>query len=200
MNDPTVFPDSRSAATTRRLRLTEVGSVAAVLISLLALGLGVYQTSVMQAQARASVWPYVAISRSYYDSGESQGFTWEIANHGVGPAKVESVVNEVDGKTVTTWDALLVPLLGKTRTVISNATYSTLGRFVLPPDSNRDTALPVLHLMDPDDARTMDAAAHRLDMAVCYCSVYRQCWLAHSINEPVEVTRCDSARALQFKY
>jgi len=47
------------------VRLTEVGSIAAVLICLLVRGLGVYQTSVMQAQARASVWPYVAISRSY---------------------------------------------------------------------------------------------------------------------------------------
>ena len=58
----------------RRTRVAEWGSVAAIGISALALAIGVYQTRLMQAQARASVWPYVKIGFGYADNGDSPGF------------------------------------------------------------------------------------------------------------------------------
>jgi hypothetical protein len=191
-------PPSTTSSAQHRTWLAELSSGIAVTLSIVALGLGVYQTRIQQAEAHASVWPYLAINRSYFDSGEHQGFNLEVANHGVGPAKVESIVIRVDGKPVTTWDGVLQLLLGKTRANTGNVTFSTLGRFVLPPDSNRDTAKTMLHLYAPDDARAMDQAARRLDIEACYCSVYEQCWIARSAGQPLETDRCDAPNDIRF--
>src|SRR4051794_12697015 len=82
----------------KRSLIAEFNSIFALLVSVLALTLGVYQarlmneqTRLMQGQARASVWPYISIGYSISDSGEKLGYTWEISNDGVGPARIQSV-------------------------------------------------------------------------------------------------------------
>src|SRR5580765_2265892 len=87
--------DTRANA--RRSSTAQISSAVALAISLLALAMGAYQTRLMQAQARASVWPIVSLGLSYFGNRDNGGFTWEVENNGVGPALIKSVTLSLDG-------------------------------------------------------------------------------------------------------
>src|SRR5690242_7614054 len=180
----------------KRARFAELGSVVALATSFFALSLSAYQarlmneqTRLMQNQSRASVWPYVAIGYSINDEGESRGYTWQISNDGVGPARIESVTMTLDGKPVRHWRELFRALFGDADVP---ATYSQVYGRVLPPSTNRETTIDALHLLDMAQAKAFYAAQDRIEMTICYCSVYDDCWVAHRQNPSVQpVARCD---------
>ena len=119
MGSPQTSEPEREQSDRKRARITELGSIVALATSFLALSLSAYQarlmneqTRLMQNQSRASVWPYVAIGYSINDEGESRGYTWQISNDGVGPARIESVTMTLDGKPVRHWRELFRALFG----------------------------------------------------------------------------------------
>ena len=110
----------------------------------------------------------------------------QIDNDGVGPARIESVTMTVDGKPVRNWKDVFRALYGDAKV---DATYSQVYGKVLPPNTNRETTIEAVHLFDPEQARAFFAARDRFDMAICYCSVYDDCWISRRQNP--EVTRVD---------
>jgi hypothetical protein len=187
----------------KRARVAEWGSFSALAVSFLALALSAYQaremsaqTRLMQSQARAGVWPYLSIGYSIDDAGENPGYAFEIDNDGVGPARIESVTMTLDGKPVGTWREIFHAFFGDAPV---SATYSKIYGKVLPPNTNRETTIEALHLSDIGQARAFYAAQDRLEMTICYCSVYDDCWLARRSDPDVErVDRCD-ASGVQFE-
>jgi hypothetical protein len=188
----------------RRAFVAELGSAFALGISFLALAIGVYQarlmneqTRLMQTQSRASVWPYLSIGYTISDTGDKLGYTWDIDNDGVGPARIESVTMTLDGKPVASWKEIFRVLYGD---VPVEATYSQVYGKVLPPSTNRETTIEAMHLENMAQARVFYAAQDRFDMAICYCSVYDDCWIAHRHKPDVEsVARCERAGTVQFE-
>jgi len=180
----------------RRARITELGSIVALATSFFALSLSAYQarlmneqTRLMQNQSRASVWPYVAIGYSINDEGESRGYTWQVSNDGVGPARIESVTMTLDGKPVRRWRELFRALFGDADVP---ATFSQVYGRVLPPSTNRETTIDALHLTDMAQAKAFFAAQDRIEMTICYCSVYDDCWIARKQDPNVRpAARCD---------
>src|SRR4051794_5627774 len=181
-------PEQTSDATKRntdrkRSLIAELNSIFALLVSVLALTLGVYQarlmneqTRLMQGQARASVWPYISIGYSISDSGEKLGYSWEISNDGVGPARIESVTMTLDGTPLHRWREVFQKLFGDAPVP---ATYSQIYGKVLAPGTNRETTIEAVHIQDIEQAKTFFRAQDRMDMTICYCSVYDDCWVAH---------------------
>ena len=85
------------------IKLQYLGTIIALVISSMALLVSVYEATIMQSQQKAMVWPYVKISTGYsYD-----GFTVYASNNGIGPALIESVEVQINGKAVSSFDALL---------------------------------------------------------------------------------------------
>jgi len=197
---------SNSGSSTNRKRslIAESSSALALAVSFLALSLGAYQarlmnvqTRLMQSQARASVWPYISIGYSISDAGEKPGYTWEINNDGVGPARIESVTLNLDGKPVRSWKEVFHALFGDA-TVLAN--YSQIFGKVLPPNTNRPTTIEAVRILSLDQARIFYAAQNRFDMAICYCSVYDDCWIAHRQQPEVQVVdHCDASSVVQFE-
>ena len=185
----------------KRARITEVGSLLALATSFVALSLSAYQarlmneqTRLMQTQARASVWPYVAIGYSISDEGENRGYRRQISNDGVGPARIESVTMTLDGQRVGNWRQVFRTLYGDADVA---ATYSKIYGRVLPPSTNRETTIDALVLANMEQAKTLYAAQDRLDMTICYCSVYGDCWIAQGRNPDVKpVARCEKSGEL----
>ncbi|HKE47848.1 MAG TPA: hypothetical protein VKB52_07265 [Rhodanobacteraceae bacterium] len=194
---------SRERAERKRARITEFGSLVALATSFLALSLSAYQarlmneqTRLMQSQSRAGVWPYVSIGYSLSNEGAGRGYRFQINNDGVGPARIESVTMTFDGRPVRHWREVLEALFGD---VDVPATYSKVYGRVLPPSTNRETTIDALQLLNVEQARAFYAAQDRIDMTICYCSVYDDCWIAHSRNPDVQaVARCERA-AEQFE-
>lgn len=188
----------------KRSVLSGLGNVFALAASFLALALGVYQsrlmnaqTRMMQSQLRGSVWPYVSIGYRLSNEGEKRGYTWEINNDGVGPARIESVTMSVDGKPIRNWKEMFGAVLGD---VPVAATYSRIYGKVLSPNTNRETTIEAVRIPDLDQARAFYAAQKRFDMAICYCSVYDECWTAHWQNPKVDpVKSCDTSGTIQFE-
>ncbi|MEO1263126.1 MAG: hypothetical protein AAFZ15_30230 [Bacteroidota bacterium] len=87
-------------------------SILAVVVSSIALAVSIYETgilkeqsSMMQAQQKASVWPYLEMVGSYiYDEKVTVSFAFE--NKGVGPARIESFKILIDGEEYADYAAL----------------------------------------------------------------------------------------------
>ena len=194
---------ARESTDRKRARFAELGSIVALATSFFALSLSAYQarlmneqTRLMQNQSRASVWPYVAIGYSINDEGESRGYTWQVSNDGVGPARIETVTMTLDGKPVRRWRELFRALLGDADVP---ATFSQVYGRVLPPSTNRETTIDALHLTDMAQAKAFFAAQDRIEMTICYCSVYDDCWIARKQDPNVRpAERCDRS-AEQFE-
>jgi hypothetical protein len=71
-------------------------SISAMLISLMTLGVFIYQTSLLRQQQFLSVLPYLSIGN--YGTG-TENFSIIIENNGIGPAFVESSTIFYDGET-----------------------------------------------------------------------------------------------------
>src|SRR5262245_48743211 len=107
MDESEPTPTATAAAdTARQSRRAQLGSAIAVVISLIALGINLYQTRLLQAQARATVWPYVLIGGSYQSSPTATTYAVFVDNDGVGPAIVKSVRVTLEGRPVRTWPEL----------------------------------------------------------------------------------------------
>ena len=199
-------PSARLRSMRRRAWLVELSSLFALAISALAFALGVYQarlmneqTRLMQTEARASVWPYVSIGYAISDeAGENGGYTWQVSNDGVGPARIESVTLAVDGKPIARWKDLFRAVFGED--VAIDATYSQIYGKVLPPSTNRETTIDAVHVYDIAQAKAMFAAQNRFDMRICYCSVYGECWIARQrVADVTPVARCETEGTTQFE-
>jgi hypothetical protein len=196
-------PPSRNRRA-RRALIAEISSLFALAISFLALGLGLWQarlmseqTRLMQQQARAGVWPYLSIGYALVADGDRRGYTWRIDNDGVGPARIESVTLTLDGKPLEHWKDVFRALYGDAPV---HATYSQIYGKVLPPSTNRETTIEAVHILDPEQAKTFFEAQSRIEMTICYCSVYDDCWIAHwqkTKSDPVD--RCDENRPDAFE-
>jgi len=181
---------------TRRSQRAQLGSIIAVVLSVIALGLNLYQTRLLQVQARASVWPHLAIGFSYHTLEEKPGFTVTVDNNGVGPAIVKSVRVTFDGQPLRTWPELFGKLLE--HGTVSSAIVGIAGE-VIPASTNRETRIQAIFVGEPDYARKLFEARDRLKIDICYCSVYDDCWVAHWLTRDVDsVGSCASAGDAEF--
>ena len=87
----------------RRLRIDLILALAAVAISAIAAAAAAYQTWVINKQFSATVWPYLALDRTY----NVDRLTFSIENDGLGPAIVESASLSYDGRKAGKWSDVI---------------------------------------------------------------------------------------------
>ncbi len=149
--------------------------VSAVVIGVCALGVSLYETSLMRAEQRAAVIPMLELSRSYYSSPSDDGRdNWRLhllaENVGIGPARVVDFRVTVDGAPQPTWGEAMQALLGRGQEVRYG--QSTINGRTIPADrlvtmfQVSDTSLV------PELVREFD----RLDFRACFCSIFDECW------------------------
>ncbi|MGH7620559.1 MAG: hypothetical protein ACREPM_25365 [Gemmatimonadaceae bacterium] len=84
-------------------------ALAALVVSVSAVVVGIYEASLQRAHDRAEVWPHV----------EAGAFTTPtdatiyLENTGVGPAVINSIVVSVDSQPRQNWEGVMAALLGK---------------------------------------------------------------------------------------
>jgi hypothetical protein len=153
----------------RSLRLSSdhVVSGAAIFVSLCTLVVLLYEARIMREQQRAAVWPYVEVGMGFSDDG----FHVRTYNQGIGPARIQSMEVRVDGEPVQTWTEMFDSL------GVETSGYSqdrTNGRVI--PGQTQLASLQATG--DSISAPVYDAYLNegRLTFALCYCSVYDDCW------------------------
>ena len=157
-------------------------AVTAMTISLISLMLGIKHGEIMERvvhenarMVQASTWPYVTISDSNGDQKGRLLYRIELHNSGVGPAKIKSISFWYDGR----WQA---DALTMSRTIAAEAGVTAKG--VVSSDTGgvvpaRETIELLQTLPATTTPQTIAALSHardRLDVRVCYCSLFDDCW------------------------
>ena len=179
----------------RRITPEMLAALSAVLIGVSALFVSIYQASIMREQQRimreqqrASVWPYLETGTNY---NTSTGLRISVTNQGIGPARVESVEATVDSAVVTWWGQALSALMERE---VRRFTYHTINGRVLAPEGRVS-----LIEIKPPLSDTLARRIERLEMQICYCSVYQECWTtAFNSLETVPVEACERDEERQF--
>ena len=185
----------------RREFLDTALSVSAAVVALSALVVSAYQAKIAREQQKMSAWPRVYM----YNTGSNSNYGYIVQNVGVGPALVRSATLAVDGRYLRTWtdvlaaagvDTTKLDSLGPTTTFITSSVRP--GSVLLPGVTTEllrtqgQLARPVYQLFH----------SGRLRLRVCYCSVYRDCWVADSESDtpdPAEVAACPNDPGREFR-
>lgn len=171
---------------------------AAILISLLSLGIAVKHGLIMERLVAANSWPLLQYSTSNLDDkrGVSK-ITLEIENVGVGPAIVREFSVSHGGRTYNSPHELMLaccnykpPAGGPTFTPGGLVTSDVEGKVIRAGESARYLSVEPT----PENAETwarLDQERFRLSFNVCYCSVFGECWRSSLIGvDPQPVDSC----------
>ena len=158
-------------------------ALSAVVIGISALVVSVIQVQIMRQEQHASVWPRLAITKSYND----EGLSIEVVNPGIGPALIKHVRVAVDDTVRQTWPAVLRSLVPDQR---PPSTYQSYINNRIVPSGDRVTTLGIPPGEAADSAHNQ---LGRLSVEICYCSVYDRCWLATGFGR--SPARNDEVRA-----
>jgi len=175
----------------RRWRVIELVIAGAIVaISLASLFTAVYQSIIMRRTLEAAVWPRVEWENSSYDDERRvNAIIFALANRGVGPARIGRVEIVLKGERMANEDALLLDccLDGKTREErsvtlkrLTEQTFtSTLDGAALTPGQERilfEFERPVDDSLALAVWDRLNETRDELDLTVCYCSVFDDCW------------------------
>lgn len=178
-----------------RLNPEMLVGVSAVIIGVCALGVSLYETSLMREEQRASVMPLLELGRSYNisasDDPEDKSRLWLHAeNVGIGPARVLDFRVLVDGKPYPSWGAAMGALIGRTEPILYG--QSTINGRTIPPERS----VTMFRLNETEFTSEIVAEFDRIDFEACFCSIFEECWTtrysAFGAAEPVEACRHSS--------
>ena len=160
--------------------------ISAVVIGLCALGVSLYETSLMRSEQRAAVMPIVELGRSYNVSATDPSrnrLSFIAQNVGIGPARVVDFRVTVEGESYTTWNGAMRALTGVEDRIAYS--MSTIKGRTRPPDRT-------IEMFNLSDLQHLDAILEnfeQVDFEACYCSVFDECWTTNmttfGASEPV---------------
>jgi hypothetical protein len=163
-------------------------ALASIMIALSSLWFSMYQGSAIRRHQRMSVRPWLGIDFRFDHSGAGL----VLMRGGMGPALIRSFEAFVDGKPQPDWDAAVAALR-------------------LPAGYHYDylVPLPGILYMPKEDltlfwVKTGPAASflieghHRLDVVVCYCSQYDECWRTSRALQGDQVQSCTPLSNVRF--
>jgi len=178
-----------------RLRFETVGSIAAIVVGVIALFVSWDQARVMRQDIRASVWPALQIDGFTDTSTGGLAVGLRITNAGVGPALIERISIYERGELVSDLDEVERRVGGAADLSYQAATGRILAAgAVLEPFVFRFApgGAPDSLTGDIDPRVASGALTDAWEVEVCYCSSLGQCWTADTDPPPpAEVARCD---------
>ncbi|MFY0687196.1 MAG: hypothetical protein JXQ90_08530 [Cyclobacteriaceae bacterium] len=155
--------------------------IIAITINIITVTVYVYQTSIMQSQQHASVWPYLEWNAAY---NQMDGFTLKVSNKGIGPALIKQVNMSIGGEEINTLDSLYMRVLG---TTFFPHLEGSIDNRVLPAGQS-------VRLIVSTDPLWSEKFYYQLlevpfEMEICYESIYGDQWTCKGV-EVVE-SKCD---------
>ena len=166
---------------------SDLMALLAVLISLGAFGVSVYETRIlkeqavlMQDQQKVSVWPYVEEGANFSYTINGIEMSYAIVNKGVGPARISHSSILINGDPIKNYQDVIEAykkfLPPETEFSISFGDLSG----VLSPNEEL-IFLEIAGPRFPDDIQKLNEA--KLTFEVCYCSIYDDCWTITEVKE-----------------
>jgi len=163
----------------RWLDANMIVALSAVVVSLVALAVGIYESQLERKFQSASVWPRLEVFRSFNNGA----FSYQVINSGIGPAVVKSARVSLAGRYFQNWREAVSALVDDPDVELRFGNSHISSR-ALPPE----LTLNVFH--------TSGALAQslqqndQLKIELCYCSVFDECWIIDRENKPTSTPRC----------
>jgi hypothetical protein len=178
---PPAAPDPLPAGAPRfSFDRSDIVSVFAVIISLVALGVSVYeakilgdQKSIMFEQQKAAVWPYLRDEESFvYDAGFT--YVYGLENKGVGPAIVEKAELRLNGELIADYNQLYQIIAAALPDSLTfSLSFGFPRGFILSPGDTFE----VLRLEYPRFDRDLSVSDRlSFQLHLCYRSIYGDEW------------------------
>ena len=164
-------------------------SISAIITAIVAVWIAVVEQQSNREYQRLSVEPYVELSRSTND-----GFKFILVNTGLGPARVKTVEVLIDDKRVGNWGSAVHLLTGvaSSRLIVSDIWD---GRQIKSGQN-----IELMHLEDPETIDLLINSSATLNMKICYCSMYRECWIKEMGKIPTQITQCPADAPKSFPF
>jgi hypothetical protein len=140
-------------------------ALAALIVSISAMVVGIYEAALQRAHDRAEVWPHLELATFT----NPQGATVTLENGGLGPAIIKSVLVTVDGKRRRDWPDVLQALLGAVPATYSNQT-------VVDHALRAGEQVTIVALGEKDLPKPFWPTVRRVNITVCYASVFGDDW------------------------
>jgi hypothetical protein len=166
--------------------------VSAVFISLMSLFLAIQHGRVMEKMVAASTWPYVMVTFSTSNPDGTPHVRLEVANKGVGPAKVESLEVFYHDAAQSGGEALLQAVLKPADKRHLPFLQSDVVNSVMAANDHVDIIDVQAANFTPQETEALRAAMSELSFRVCYCSVFDECSVLDTRKElrPEPVNAC----------
>lgn len=158
-----------SKTSSARELFQSLGTISALIISILALVVSIFEANILKSQQKATVWPYVTVQPGY----NSEGFRIVAMNKGVGPAIIKSVQVEYDGQPVNTYLDLLKRAKPDNKLSYSNISTNRINGIVMAPNE-RITMMDLP--WEPDTRAILPLLESKVRIRIQYCSVLDECW------------------------
>lgn len=173
-------------------------AICALFVSIVSLVLAMVHGRTMERMAEANArlveansWPFLQTSTGNQDNSGAPVITLDVANAGVGPAKIHSVEVFYRGVRMGSWVQLLTECCAARGHVLSYASSTTANFGVLR--AGQEVAM----LSFPDTPQNhevwtaLNVQRSAVSYRVCYCSVFDDCWITDGATlEPQRTPRC----------
>lgn len=195
-----------AAVDEKRFRFDLLVALGALLISGVAAASSAYQTYVIRKQFSATVWPYLTFITS---SSTGKFFELDVDNPGIGPALIITATVTRDGKVIDQRSGPnVVPAVGRALQPERDEAAAAEHKFhehgnndmtastiqpgdVLPAGQK----LELLRVEGKFLTGPILANFHRVNIALCYCSLLGDCWtkrLSDQAIKPRSVRSCSA--------
>ncbi|WP_445768577.1 hypothetical protein [Rheinheimera sp.] len=118
-------------------------------------------------------------------------FSYEVGNKGTGPAIIKYARLTFENELIQSWPQYLQLRNGRS----VEHSQSHISSIVLSAGESKKP----LQLKDAEAAKVL-VNTDNLQIELCYCSIYDECWLVDRYNDPKPIAQCsidDSQRFLQ---
>ncbi|GAC16320.1 hypothetical protein [Aliiglaciecola lipolytica] len=155
-------------------------ALSALLISVVTAVVGIYSAYIDRSYARAAVWPRIEIYRSFNNGV----FEYGVMNSGNGPALIQYAHVTYKGEPIQYWNQI---------PDIPDFVQSHLSTRIL---SSQNTIIPLS--IGTEKAAGFVAVDSDIDIQLCYCSIYEECWLISRVNAAETVESCEISPEKSF--
>jgi hypothetical protein len=194
--------------------LEYMSALGALVISLVSLWVAIETEVANQQMVAASSWPLVQGDSSNTDMEGHDIMRFELANNGVGPAKIRTFEVFWRGKPYRSSYALLTDCCGfekyRRRMTASNIPDSARSKLIESTMSGRvlraGEVVPYITFAlgsdNPDVWHALNAARQQIRFRLCYCSVFDQCWINtnNSAGDDLDAVRVDKCPVPKVPY
>lgn len=156
-------------------------ALSALFISLVTAIVAIYSANIDRAYAKASVWPRLEVFRSF----GADNFAYVVSNNGNGPALIKYAKVQYQSKPVHYWRD--IPDL-------SDFVQSHVSSRIL---SSQTEIRPLVY--SGKETKTFLERDKNIEIEICYCSIYEECWVIDRVNQPSPVEQCEIEQSSAFR-